>query len=361
MGSRVSTRVLLGVLAAAMLGLGACADSDGLPPTRAVVGDDDVAIRVRDGDDAVHGVYGIAGVRRSFACRATAFRHFDFWVGEWTTTRPNGLPGGESSITQVLNGCAVDERYNGGTGRSLSRYDRSSGQWFQDYVDTTGFTLRLSGGLDSAGVMRMTDSVRAIRNGPSLASIFVWTPDSSGRVRQVWNFSLNGGATYRVNSNLLYARVPVPPALPAPVRSVCTDRPADRVMDALLGRWRVQDQHGRRLGETSVVLGAGGCLLEESFRGPLGYRMTSFLYRDSFVGRWYRTQADNVSNTFRTAGIVSSGVLQMTGVAPGPGSGTVPIRLTLDVSDPTHPRQQWELQQGDTWKVYAQVAWTRIE
>jgi hypothetical protein len=357
---RVRPRVL--AVVAALLSLSACADVDRTAPTSAVLESDAIAAGVRPGDDAVLGVYGIADARRSRACRSARFRELDFWLGEWNTTRPNGLSGGESSITGALNGCAIDERYNGGVGRSISRYDRITGKWQQDYIDTTGFTLRLSGALDAAGAMQMADSIRAIPNGPALASTFVWTPNANATVRQIWNFSLDGGATFAVNSNLVYSRSPMAVMPPAPTRSRCTDRPADRVLDGLLGRWRVRDQYGRRLGETSIALGAGGCVLEESFRGPLGYRMTSFLYRDRFVGRWYRAHADNASNTFRTAGTMSGTALQMTGSAPGPGAKTVPVRLTIDLADPMHPLQRWELRTSSgAWVAYAQLTWTRVE
>jgi hypothetical protein len=345
-----------------MVGLSGCAIVDAARTTGSERDADGMVIDIRPGDNDVSGVYGIADARRTRVCRSASHRAFDFWVGEWTTTRPNGLSGGESSVSVVLNGCAIDERYNGGTGRSLSRYDRASGLWQQDYIDTTGFTLRLTGTLDSTGAMRMADSIRAIPNGPALASTFVWTPSPTGTVRQIWNFSLDGGRNFAVNSNLVYARAPQPVSPPAPTRSLCTNRPADRVLDGLLGRWKVRDRFGRRLGETSLVLGAGGCLIEESFQGPFGYRMTSFLYRDRFVGRWYRVHADNAANTFRTAGSVSGTTLQMTGLAPGLGGTPVPVRLTLDLADISHPTQRWELQRdAGTWVTYAELTWTRIE
>lgn len=356
-GVRVRRRVcgVVGVL----LALTACVDADRGGLTGAVLDGDTVG--VREGDVAIHGVYGIADARRSLACRSAVFREFDFWLGTWATTRPNGTPGGESVISEALSGCAIDERYDGGVGRSLSRYDRTTQAWYQDYIDTTGFSLRLSGALDSTGTMRMADAIRAIPNGPALASKFVWTPQANGDVRQVWDFSLDGGNTFRVNSNLLYSRSNTGVTPPAPLRSACTSRPADRVMDGLLGRWQVRDQYGRRLGETVLVLGAGGCALEESFRGPFGYRMTSMLYRDRFVGRWFRAQADNASNTFRTAGTVTGGSLQMTGSAPGSGSTIVPVRLTIELADPTRPLHRWEFQNSSgAWVTYALLTWTRI-
>src|ERR1700741_5316479 len=51
-------------------------------------------------------------------------RHrFDFWIGEWDVTTPDGKPAGSSVIESVSGGCALLENWtsrSGGRGKSLN-------------------------------------------------------------------------------------------------------------------------------------------------------------------------------------------------------------------------------------------------
>jgi hypothetical protein len=317
------------------------------------------SLRGEDGESDLELVYGLEHGDRG-SCRAPGFREFDFWVGDWSITGGNGNPAGGSRITRDLGGCAVLELFQGGSGRSISRFDRRGGLWHQDYVDATGFTLRLFGGL-SQGEMKMQDSVRAIPNGPALASRFTWTPNPDGTVRQVWNFSLDGGNSFFVNFNGLYARNPAytPPAPPA--AATCATRPAYRAADGLLGTWRVATARGRRLGTATLTLSAGDCLIEEVFRGKDGFALRSFLYLDRFVGTWYRAQVDNHANGLRLGGGFQGADLQLTGSVEGHRGRTRTLRLTWTPAGTGAFLQRWEQQNPDgTWRSLVDLHWTRI-
>ncbi len=310
----------------------------------------------------LRGLYGIDDDDDRGGCRSPQYREFDFWLGTWRIANPAGEPRGVSEISRKLNGCLIDEFYTGGSGRSISRFDRVSGQWHQDYIDNTGFTLRLFGARDADGLMQMKDEIRPLGGGFGLASRFTWTPNADGTVRQLWNFSQDGGTTFFVNFNGIYTRDPAYVAPTPPTPLACLNRPADRVLDGLIGRWLVRDSRGKKVGVTSLTLGAASCLLEESFRGDDGYRLTSFIYRDRFVGQWFRAQVDNAGNTFRVGGPMAGTTLQMLGTAPGKHNAATPVRLTWDLADASQPVQLWEVQNREgAWVEYTRFKWTRLE
>jgi hypothetical protein len=59
-------------------------------------------------------------------CSRAEYRQFDFWVGEWGVTTPNGQVAGTNRIRQIDGGCALREEWQGargGTGTSLNIFD----------------------------------------------------------------------------------------------------------------------------------------------------------------------------------------------------------------------------------------------
>src|SRR5918995_5108174 len=82
------------------------------------------------------------------ACAAPEHRQFDFWIGEWEVTTPNGAPAGRNRIESILDGCALRESWTGakgGSGNSYNAYDRQTRRWHQTWVDNGGLVLRLDG------------------------------------------------------------------------------------------------------------------------------------------------------------------------------------------------------------------------
>lgn len=301
-------------------------------------------------------VYGIKSDNRS--CNGSAFRQFDFWVGDWQVEAPPS-PTTVSRITKELDGCGVFEFFQGGFGRSFSRFDRRTRTWYQDYVDNTGLTLRLFGGIRE-GEMAMRDSLRPIPGGPTLASLFRWTPRADGTVRQLWNFSLDGGATYTVNFDGVYSRHPAyqDPTPPA-VGRCATD--SYRAADGFLGSWSVATSEGQVLGTATLGLGAASCLIEETFRGQRGFEQRAFLYFDRFIQTWYRAQGDNRANTIELGGGFNNGALAMNAAVPDGDGRATPVRLTWLQPSPTQMTQLWEVQdRAGTWATIASLVWSRL-
>lgn len=132
------------------------------------------------------------------ACADPGFRQFDFWLGRWRVGEPGAEPQGVNEITRVAQGCAVQERYHnasGYAGTSLNLYDSKTGTWSQLWTDNAGLVLRLTGELDEDGRMVLAGE-RTTRDGSRVRDRITWIPVGDGTVRQVWDVSRDGGATW---------------------------------------------------------------------------------------------------------------------------------------------------------------------
>lgn len=144
------------------------------------------------------------------ACSAPEPRQFDFWLGRWRVTGPDGRLAGVNEITRVAQGCALQERYHsagGYTGTSLNWYDRAAGTWHQLWVDNSGLRLELSGGLDGEGRMVLAGD-RTARDGTPVRDRITWTARGDGTVLQVWDLSRDGGGTWENLFTGTYTRLP---------------------------------------------------------------------------------------------------------------------------------------------------------
>ncbi len=122
-------------------------------------------------------------------CCEKSHEAFDFWIGNWEVTDPEGNLVGRNSIEKVEGNCLIKEVYssttNGFTGRSFNFYNQTTGKWEQLWVDNQGTYLHLYGNLvDGAMVLEGQhgngDEVRTDR--------ITWSQESDGRVKQHWEF-----------------------------------------------------------------------------------------------------------------------------------------------------------------------------
>jgi hypothetical protein len=140
-------------------------------------------------------------------CTSPEHRQFDFWLGEWTVTRPDGRVAGTNRIERIEGGCGLQENWTaatgGGTGRSINAYSPQDGRWHQAWLGSGGLWLHLSGGLrDGAMVLEGT-----VGRAPKLVQHRItWTPMDNGRVRQLWEQSADGGVTWTVAFDGRYSK-----------------------------------------------------------------------------------------------------------------------------------------------------------
>ena len=136
-------------------------------------------------------------------------RQFDFWVGEWDVTEPDGKPAGSNRIELVADGAGLLENWTGdpspggGSGKSLNAYNAGRKQWQQFWVGSGGGILELAGALVDGSMVLAGEHV--VRGQPLLERI-TWTPNADGSVRQHWQQSTDGGAGWRTVFDGLYRR-----------------------------------------------------------------------------------------------------------------------------------------------------------
>ena len=140
-----------------------------------------------------------AAAPRPRPCAADVHRQFDFWLGQWDVTDPSGKFVGTNRIELVDHGCALSESWSaargGYTGHSLNSVD-AGGRWRQTWVDSGGLRLELVGGLVEGRMVLEGDTPPAAPQGPPTQNRITWSAEPGGRVRQHWQTSSDGGATW---------------------------------------------------------------------------------------------------------------------------------------------------------------------
>lgn len=127
-------------------------------------------------------------------CASREHRQFDFWIGEWRVSTPDGKLAGHNRITREYDGCVIHERYSTShryNGESLNTYDSSRKVWHQTWVDDAGLLLILEGKWNGKSMVlegRSPDDKGVMRT-----QRVSWTPNADGSVRQLWESLGDGG------------------------------------------------------------------------------------------------------------------------------------------------------------------------
>jgi hypothetical protein len=131
-------------------------------------------------------------------CSAPEHRQFDFWVGDWEVTQPDGTVAGTNRIEIILGGCVLQESWRSANGKSVGHsfnlYARD-GRWHQTWVDNSGLLLELVGGLED-GRMVMSQE-RTTPDGQKALHEISWTKLETGQVKQHWRFTTDDGQTWK--------------------------------------------------------------------------------------------------------------------------------------------------------------------
>lgn len=290
------------------------------------------------GSDGPIGSYGlnVHNGPPGTVCSTAPYRQFDFWLGEWDVPGPPGLPAIPSSrISEALYGCAIIEHWQPRSaphGRSINSYDAASGVWRQTWVPENtqnGRPLRLAGNLLPNGSMQMSGVRHHWFFGIAFIDSVTWTALDQDHVNQAFsldipaiNFHLQGVVRYARSANFVEnAPFGSPRCQPG------GDAAENRMLDFTIGRWEVSAGDGRKLGKSEIVVDptVSGCLIEEEFAGPHGYRALGWLYYDALVNRFYRTYVDSEGRRFELSGLPTVNPLVLEGPLPGT---TQLIRMT---------------------------------
>lgn len=129
------------------------------------------------------------------------YHEFDFWLGSWDVY----ATGDEkiiahSDIETIIDSIGILENYSilGGNykGKSLNKYNPFTKKWEQYWIDNSGLTLFLSGGIIE-GKMVLDDLTTSDgKNGYNKIS---WEKLANGYVRQIWEISNDGGKTWTIS------------------------------------------------------------------------------------------------------------------------------------------------------------------
>ncbi len=141
---------------------------------------------------------------------APEYRALDFWIGEWDVT-PNGAPPttppSASSIQLVLDGCVIFENWqsSGYAGKSFNQYDAAAKKWRQFWVDSQGTYLAFEGTAHD-GNLYYTADTPAQGSAPAMKHRLTFFHTGPDEVRQLWEQSTDGGATWSVAFDGIYRR-----------------------------------------------------------------------------------------------------------------------------------------------------------
>ncbi|HEY4129283.1 MAG TPA: hypothetical protein VGM50_01600 [Gemmatimonadaceae bacterium] len=137
-------------------------------------------------------------------CAGATERHqFDFWIGEWDVTTPDGTPQGKSSVQSMAGGCGLLENWtalNGMTGKSLNAFNPLEKHWQQYWVGQGGFVTEYR---DSEVHDK---SIAFYTRAPGRTGRLTFTPLDDGTVRQFSELSTDGEKTWTVQYDYRYHR-----------------------------------------------------------------------------------------------------------------------------------------------------------
>ena len=142
-------------------------------------------------------------------CDAPEAHQFDFWIGTWEVRTPDGKVAGTNRIEAVLGGCALQEHWVGArgmTGTSLNMYIPAKREWHQTWVDDRGNLLLLDGAYKDGSMILSGESKPAPGSSTPTRERITWSRLDGGDVRQLWEQSQDGGATWTVAFDGRYHR-----------------------------------------------------------------------------------------------------------------------------------------------------------
>lgn len=132
---------------------------------------------------------------------------FDFWIGEWTVTA-GGQTAGTNRIVPILDGCVIQENWegeSGSKGSSFNFYNPQEDRWEQFWVWRNGTTIHTKGGYED-GKMILEGEAKN-RNGEMVLNRITFHDNEDGTVRQHWEMSSDGGENWATAFDGLYRRV----------------------------------------------------------------------------------------------------------------------------------------------------------
>lgn len=153
----------------------------------------------------------LATARRAFRpCESRSESHlFDFWIGEWDVTTPQGQPAGRSSVQQILSQCVIFENWTdgqSGQGKSFNAYNADYDMWQQFWTDQYGRVTeyRESERIPEGGLRFLAHQGRTGSRQSLIRMTF--TPIDRNTLHQYGETSSDSGKTWTPSFDLYYHR-----------------------------------------------------------------------------------------------------------------------------------------------------------
>lgn len=127
-------------------------------------------------------------------CCSEKYEEFNFWIGSWDVTLPDGSFAGKNVIDKIQDNCVLRENWtsaNGNyTGTSSNFYNSEKKQWEQLWIDNQGGSLHLKGNRIGNQMILRTDESLNDKGEPFYHRV-TWTLNDDGTVRQYWETITN--------------------------------------------------------------------------------------------------------------------------------------------------------------------------
>lgn len=138
----------------------------------------------------------ISGFAQNSNCGCCTEKHseFDFWIGNWAVTNPDGTAAGTNQIDKIQNHCIIRENWTSAkgnfTGTSNNFYNAKTKQWEQIWIDNKGGSLHLKGNRVGNKMILKTEE-ETNKDGKPFYHRVTWTLNEDGTVRQYWETITN--------------------------------------------------------------------------------------------------------------------------------------------------------------------------
>jgi hypothetical protein len=147
-------------------------------------------------------------------CSRPEFRQFDFWIGNWDVYAKNEAKAGTSKISLILDSCIILEEWTSAntvsgiiySGKSFNKYNPSSGQWQQTWVDNVGGSTEYLKGEYANGKMIFTTNPFSFNKDTMAIRKLTFYNLEADKVRQHGEISKDKGATWATEYDLEYRR-----------------------------------------------------------------------------------------------------------------------------------------------------------
>jgi hypothetical protein len=123
-------------------------------------------------------------------CSGAKYSQFDFWEGAWIVYDTKGNIVGTNKLVKMHSNCVMQENWVSKTGpsrgTSYNYYNKTDDYWHQVWVDNSGFSLMLKGGLIDGKMVLKSDLITSEKG--NYYNRITWSKNNDNSVTQLWEY-----------------------------------------------------------------------------------------------------------------------------------------------------------------------------